>query len=135
VLCVAGRGPLVEASSAMLAQLLRKHGLGARVNPYQAVSRDGIRGLDLTGVAMICIFYLDITGNLAHLRYLLERLKRRAPGVPVLVGLWPLGEKVLSDAALGRQVGADVYVSSLRQAVEACLAVASEQSRDVDRAA
>jgi hypothetical protein len=135
VLCVAGRGPLDEASSAMLAQLLRKHGLGARVTPYQAVSRDGIRDLDLTGVAMICISYLDITGNPAHLRYLLERLKRRAPGVPVLVGLWPVGEKVLSDAALGRQVGADVYVSSLRQAVEACLAVASGQSRDVDRAA
>jgi predicted PurR-regulated permease PerM len=124
VLCVAGRGPLDEASSAMLAQLLRKHGLGARVTPYQTVSREGIRDLDLTGVAMICISYLDISGNPAHLRYLLERLKRRAPGVPVLVGLWPVGEKVLTDAALGRAVGADVYVSSLRDGVEACLRAA-----------
>lgn len=124
VLCVAGRGPLDEASSAMLAQLLRKHGLGARVTPYQAVSRESIRDLDLTGVAMICISYLDISGNPAHLRYLLERLKRRAPGVPVLVGLWPVGEKVLTDAALGRAVGADVYVSSLRDGVEACLRAA-----------
>ena len=124
VLCVAGRGPLDEASSAMLAQLLRKHGRGARVTPYQAVSRESIRDLDLTGVAMICISYLDISGNPAHLRYLLERLKRRAPGVPVLVGLWPVGEKVLTDAALGRAVGADVYVSSLRDGVEACLRAA-----------
>lgn len=121
VLCIAGRGPLDEASSAMLAQLLRKHGLGARVASYQAVSRERIRDLDLTGVAMVCISYLDISGNPAHLRYLLERLKRRAPGVPVLVGLWPVGEKVLTDAAIGRQLGADVYVSSLREAVEACL--------------
>ena len=89
----------------MLAQLLRKHGLGARVAGYKAVSRDGIRDLDLTGVAMVCISYLDISGNPAHLRYLLERLKRRAPGIPVLVGLWPVGEKVLSDAAIGRQIG------------------------------
>lgn len=73
---------------------------------------------------MICISYLDISGNPAHLRYLLERLKRRAPGVPVLVGLWPVGEKVLTDAALGRAVGADVYVSSLRDGVEACLRAA-----------
>ncbi|MHB2205527.1 AI-2E family transporter [Methylobacterium sp. CM6257] len=135
VLCVAGRGPLDEASSAMLAQLLRKHGLGARVIGHQAVSRDRIRDLDLTGVAMICISYLDISGSPAHLRYLLERLKRRAPHLPVLVGLWPVGEKVLTDATLGRQVGADVYVSSLRQAVEACLTAASKASGKVGRAA
>ena len=121
VLCVAGRGPLDEASSAMLAQLLRKHGLGARVAGYETVSRERIRDLDLTGVAMVCISYLDISGNPAHLRYLLERLKRRAPHMLVLVGLWPVGEKVLTDAAIGREVGADFYVSSLRDGVEACL--------------
>jgi predicted PurR-regulated permease PerM len=124
ILCVAGRGPLDEASSAMLAQLLRKHGLGARVIGYEAVSRDRIRDLDLAGVAMVCISYLDISGSPAHLRYLLERLKRRAPQLPVLVGLWPVGEKVLTDAALGRSIGADVYVSSLRDGVEACLQAA-----------
>ncbi len=124
VLCVAGRGPLDEASSAMLAQLLRKHGLGATVIGYEAVSRDRIRELDLTGVAMVCISYLDISGSPAHLRYLLERLKRRAPDMLVLVGLWPVGEKVLTDAALGRQIGADVYVASLRDGVEACLKAA-----------
>ncbi|MFC6791252.1 AI-2E family transporter [Methylobacterium komagatae] len=132
VLCLAGRGPLDEASSAMLAQLLRKHGLGARVAPYQAASREGIRDLDMKDVAMVCVSYLDITGNPSHLRYLLERLRRRAPGVPILVGLWPVGEKVLTDAAVGREVGADAYVSSLRDAVEACLRSAGHTSK-VDR--
>lgn len=131
VLCVAGRGPLDEASSAMLAQLLRKHGLGARVIGYEAVSRDRIRDLDLTGVAMVCISYLDISGSPAHLRYLLERLKRRAPQLPVLVGLWPVGETVLTDAALGRAIGADVYVSSLRDGVKACLKAAEAASGSV----
>ena len=129
ILCLAGRGPLDEASSAMLAQLLRKHGLGARVAPYRAASREGIRDLDITGVAMVCVSYLDITGNPSHLRYLLERLRRRAPGVPILVGLWPVGEKVLTDAAVGREVGADAYVSSLRDAVEACLRSAGHTSK------
>ncbi|QEE42899.1 AI-2E family transporter [Methylobacterium sp. WL2] len=134
VLCVAGRGPLDEASSAMLAQLLRKHGLGARVAGYEAVSRDRIRELDLTGVAMVCISYLDISGNPAHLRYLLERLKRRAPDMPVLVGLWPVGEKILIDAAIGRKVGADVYVASLRDGVEACLRMAGGTGKVMDAA-
>ncbi len=113
----------------MLAQLLRKHGLGARVAPYQAASREGIRDLDITDVAMVCVSYLDITGNPSHLRYLLERLRRRAPGVPILVGLWPVGAKVLTDAAVGREVGADAYVSSLRDAVEACLRSAGHTSK------
>ncbi|MGN7124463.1 AI-2E family transporter [Methylorubrum thiocyanatum] len=121
VLCIAGRGPLDVAASTILAQLLRKHGLGARVAPYEMVSRGRIRDLDLSGVAMICISYLDISGSPAHLRYLLERLHQRAPGIPILVGLWPVGEKVLTDAALGRELGADIYVSSLRDGVEACL--------------
>ncbi|CAO4178389.1 AI-2E family transporter [Methylorubrum aminovorans] len=135
VLCVAGRGPLDEASSAMLAQLVRKHGLEARAVPYGDVSREQIRSLDLTGVAMVCISYLDITGSPAHLRYLLERLRKKAPPVKLLVGLWPEGEKVLTDASLGQQVGADVYVSSLRQAVEACLGAATDASETVGRAA
>ncbi|MBV9747933.1 MAG: AI-2E family transporter, partial [Acetobacteraceae bacterium] len=42
VLCVAGRGSLDEAASSMLAQLLGKHGLAARVVPYEAASREGI---------------------------------------------------------------------------------------------
>lgn len=121
VLCIAGRGPLDEAASTILGQLLRKHGLGARIAPYETVSRGRIRDLNLSGVAMICISYLDISGSPAHLRYLLERLHQRAPGIPILVGLWPVGEKVLTDAALGRELGADIYVSSLRDGVEACL--------------
>ena len=84
---------------------------------------------------MVCISYLDITGSPAHLRYLLERLRKKAPTVKLLVGLWPEGEKVLTDASLGRQVGADVYVSSLRQAVEACLEAATDDSETVDQAA
>lgn len=121
VLCIAGRGPLDEAAATILAQLLRKHGLGAGVVAHEAVSRGRIGELDLSGTAMLCISYLDITGSPAHLRYLLERLRRRAPDTPILVGLWPVGEKVLTDAALGRELGADIYVSSLRQGVEACL--------------
>ncbi|GJE80682.1 AI-2E family transporter [Methylorubrum thiocyanatum] len=128
VLCIAGRGPLDEAASTILAQLLRKHGLGARVVPYETVSRGRIRDLDLSGVAMICISYLDISGSPAHLRYLLERLHQRAPGIPILVGLWPVGEKVLTDAALGRELGADIYVSSLRDGVEACLRTVQDAS-------
>lgn len=135
VLCVAGRGPLDEAAAAILAQLLRKHGLGARAVAFKEVSREGIKALDLAGIAMICVAYLDITGTPPHLRYLLERLRQRAPGIPLLVGLWTEGEKLPADAGPGRGISADVYVSSLREGVEACLKRASPASAAVDAAA
>src|SRR5829696_1453161 len=62
VLCVAGRGPLDEAVCSMLSQLLHKHGLGARVVPHLAASRSNLPALDMSGVAMVCISYLEITG-------------------------------------------------------------------------
>ena len=39
-----------------------------------------------------------------------------------------MGEKVLTDAAVGREVGADVYVCSLREAVEACRAATAAEA-------
>lgn len=124
VLCIAGRGPLDEAASSMLAQLLAKHGLGARVVAYDAVSRSHLERLDLRGVAMICLSYLDIGGNPAHLRYLLRRLRARLPSAPLLVGLWPAQDPILRDRDLRQAVGADYYVTTLREAIEACIAAA-----------
>lgn len=121
VLCIAGRGPLDEAVASMLAQLLQKHGLGARVVPHEAVARARINELDVRGVAMACVCSVEISGSPAHLRYLLERLRARLPDASLLVGLWPPEDSVLRNEALGRTMGADCYVSTLHDAVTACL--------------
>ena len=121
ILCIAGRGPLDEAAASMLAQLLHKHGLQARVLAHNAVSRGFIGSLDPEGVAMVCLCYLEIDGAPSHLRYLLRRLRQRVPAAKLLVGLWPADQAILTDDRLRAAVGADVYTSSLREAVEACL--------------
>jgi len=128
LLCLAGRGPLDEAASAMLGQLLAKHGLGCRVMPHQAASREEIGRLDVSGVAMVCISYLDISGSPSHLRYLIRRLRRKLPTTPILVGLWPAEDSTLKNRDVQAMIGADYYTSSLREAVEACVAEARKQS-------
>jgi nucleotide-binding universal stress UspA family protein len=115
---------LDEAAAATLAQLLHKHGIGARALPYAAVSRSQLESLDARSVEMVCISYLDISGNPAHLRYLIRRLRARFAEAPILVGLWPAGDAILNDRDLRQAVGADYYVSSLHEAVEDCLAMA-----------
>ena len=124
VLCVAGRGVLDEAAAAMLAQLLHGRGIGARVIPHASVSRAQLGSLDMHATAMICISYLGISGNPAHLRYLIRRLRARLAEAPILVGLWPAEDAILQDRELRQTVGADYYVSTLREAVEGCVAAA-----------
>jgi predicted PurR-regulated permease PerM len=121
VLCIAGRGPLDEPAASMLSQLLHKNGLKARVLPHAAVSRGRIGALEADGVAMVCLCYLDIGDAPSHLRYMLRRLRQRLPTSRLLVGLWPAEQSVLTDDRLRAAMGADVYVGSLREAVEACL--------------
>ena len=121
VLCVAGKGPLDEAAAAMLAQLLGKHGLGARVAPYGSASRQGIDKLDIDGVAMVCVSYLEISGSPSGLHYLVRRLRQRLPRAKILVGLWPVDGDAVEDDRIRHVVGADVYASNLKDAVEACV--------------
>jgi predicted PurR-regulated permease PerM len=128
VLCLAGRGPLDDATSSILVQLLGKHGLGARLASHDAASRNGIATLDIDGIAMVCISYLEISGNPAALHYLVRRLKHRMPDVPVLVGLWPMEDAVLKDDRMRKVIGADHYTTSLREAVETCVRVAHEHA-------
>ena len=134
VLCLAGRGPLDEAASTILAQLLRKHGLGARVIDYESASRGRIASLAAEGVAMVCVSYLEISGSPSHLRYLMQRLKGRLPGRPILVGLWPAEDAVLKEDRLRAVIGADHYTSSLKAAVDACLAEARSRAEALQAA-
>ena len=125
ILCLSGRGPLDPPASAMLAQLLDRQGLGTRTASVEAASRQRLAGLDTAGVVMVCITYLEISGSPSHLRYLLRRLRQKLPGVPIIVGLWPADDRTMTDPQVRALVGADVHVSTLGAAVEACLLAAA----------
>jgi predicted PurR-regulated permease PerM len=128
VLCISGRGALDDAAAGMLAQLLRKHGFATRLVPHEATSRTGIATLDLTDVSMICISYLEIVGHPTHLRYLLRRLRLRDETLPILVGLWPTEDPFLSNEEMRAMMGANAYVTSLRDAVIHCVEICSESA-------
>jgi predicted PurR-regulated permease PerM len=117
VLCVAGRGPLDEAVALMLAQLLQKHGLRARVESADAMASLNIFRLDTSGVVMVCLSYLDASSP-AHMRYSIRRLRRRLPEAKIVLGCW-LADV---DAAMLRETAkADVVATTLRDAVKLCL--------------
>ena len=126
VACVAGRGQFDDVVSAMLAQLLAQRGVASRRIAHASVSRETIAQLDLSGIKVIAACCLELAGAPAHLRYLIRRLRHRAPQATVIAGLWPQGEVVLRDPQVQKALGGDRFVASLREALHASLAALSD---------
>ena len=125
VMCIAGRGSLDEAAATMLAQLLEKRGIGARVVASAAVSPANLLKLDATGVQLMCLSYLE-PGGFTNARYLARRLRRKLPGARIFVGFWTLTDESAELRQALAATGADLVVTSLRGAVEKIADAASE---------
>jgi predicted PurR-regulated permease PerM len=132
ILCIAGRGPFDDAAAAMLAQLLEKHGLSARVEPDVAVASSNIVHLKSTGVKMICLSYFALGNSAAHLRYSIRRIRRQVPEASILAGLWGHDRGGRADKEFRANAGADAFAFSLRQAVSLCVEAASSGGVDLE---
>jgi predicted PurR-regulated permease PerM len=120
VLCIAGRSMVDEAASIMLGQLSTEHGLPARVEAAEVLSSSNIFRLDTTGVALICLVYLNASA-LAHMRYSVRRLRRKLPKATIiLVCPAPETDRIaLQQLADGAK--ADLVAASLGEAVQLCI--------------
>jgi predicted PurR-regulated permease PerM len=116
-MCVGGRGSLDEAAASLLAQLLESQGAATRVVSSKAVSTENMARLDVTNVAAVYLSYLE-AGNFTNARYLVRRLRRKLPNVQIIVGFWGLSEDEAKRINAQRETGADLVVTSLREAVE-----------------
>src|SRR5262249_7061011 len=113
-----------EAVALILAQLLDKHGLRARVEGLEAIASTSIFHLEAKGVAMVCLSYLDASSP-AHMRYTIRRLRRRLPQARIL-GCW------VADAdALRETTKPDDVAATLRDAVRLCLEAARKPASPV----
>jgi predicted PurR-regulated permease PerM len=131
-ICVAGRGSLDEAAAAMLAQLLEKHGIGVRVVPSRAVSATNILHFDAANAQFACLSYLE-PGGFSSARYLARRLRRKLPGVKILLGLWTVDRAESERRNALAETGVDLVVTSLGEAVERIMAEAGAAAGALDQ--
>jgi predicted PurR-regulated permease PerM len=87
VLCIPGLGPLDETVAMPLAQLLRREGISAEAKETETLSISKLFALNLKDVALICLCYLE-HATPAQLHYASRRLRRKAAGVSILVGIF-----------------------------------------------
>jgi hypothetical protein len=73
---------------------------------------------------MVCLSYLDVGDSPARVRYAIRRIRSKIPDVKILACLWGLeGEEAAGEDARSN-VRANLYASTLRQAVALCIEAA-----------
>src|SRR5262245_415094 len=124
VLCIASRSPLDEAACLLLAQLLERHGVSARVQPFADVVSAKSFKIDALDAPLVCLSYFGAVGSPAHVRYLIRRLRRLMPNARFLAGFWMLPEQPSKAEEWRTAVGAELVATSLAQALAICIAQA-----------
>jgi predicted PurR-regulated permease PerM len=119
VLCIAGRGPLDEAAAALFAQIIEKHGIGAKIEPAGALTVGRISHISGEGARIACLSYLDADVSLASARYAIRRLRRRLPGVKILAGFWQSDPAKIGNICT--ETKADCCATRLVEAVTFCV--------------
>ena len=127
VLCIASRSALDEAAAAMLAQLVRKHGLSARVQPFTDVSSAKGFKIDAQDARIVCLSYFGASSSPVHVRFLIRRLRRVMPSTKFVACFWMLQADQSKLEEWRKIVGADLMASSLIDAARICLAEATSR--------
>ena len=118
--CVAGRTVLDFAVATILAQLLTRKGCRAEVIANPAVSRGNIGSFSQEDVSLVGVCYIDFSGAIAPIRFLLRRLRQRLPEARLFIAIWPPDHALARDRDLQNAFEV-TCVTSLQEAVDFCL--------------
>jgi predicted PurR-regulated permease PerM len=132
VLCIAGRSPVDEAAGMLLADLLTKHGLGARAAGVDVLTSSNIFRLDLEQVALVCLSSLDASSG-SHLRNLVRRLRRKSPRIAILIAAW--GAEATAADELRATSRADLAATDMRRILALAIELAERESAAENRPA
>jgi predicted PurR-regulated permease PerM len=124
VLCIPGLSLLDEATAMVVAQLVERHGIGARAEQADALSMSRMFSWDIEGVALVCLCYVE-NPTRAQVRYAARRIRRRLPNVNIVVALFGDPKEVDSQELPSNT---EFVERSLRATVDRIVAIASSTS-------
>ncbi len=131
ILCIPGRGQLDGLATAMAVQVLQRSGFGVRQvsNTVLGAGRD--KSSPFESAALCCLSVLDKGSTAAGIRYLLRRIQRQAPGLPVVVCLWQAEATSPLLQALRAEGEEETIVLSLGELVALARVVAARSTQRV----
>jgi predicted PurR-regulated permease PerM len=118
IVCVAGRNELDEAAALLLVNVLR---LERRIDTAAPLSADALSADTaylpfLKNASVVCLSLVS-TSSPARARFLVRRIRRRAPRAQILVGFWGSPTREVADEEMARATSAQAVAFSLRHAV------------------
>ena len=120
ILAVAGRNELDEAAALLLVNVLR---LERHIDTGAPLSADALSAdaahLPLFKEASVVCLSLISTSSRARARFLVRRIRRRAPRAQILVGFWGSPTREVAAKEMARATSAQAVAFSLRDAVAA----------------
>jgi predicted PurR-regulated permease PerM len=120
VICVPGGSLLDEAAVLIVADLLKREGVGVATEDSDVLSMSRLFGWDPAGAQLICLCYVQ-GATAPQVRYAVRRLRRRAPDAQLMVSL--LGNAEAADELKARAV-ADFVEATLGKTIDRALALA-----------
>jgi predicted PurR-regulated permease PerM len=120
IVCVAGRNELDEAAAFLLGNVLRleRHvDIGVPL-PADALSADTAYLPLLENASVVCLSLIS-TSSPARARFLVRRIRRRAPRARILVGFWGSPTREVAVEEMARVISVQAVAFSLREAVDA----------------
>ncbi len=127
ILCVGARGSLDDVAAAILAQLLRRRGIGARELTSNDVMPETLSRVDMTGVSIAVLAYMN-EDSISHAKYLIRRLRRRAPNIKVIVGFLSMTIDQVAKRRVVDETRADLVTVSLTDAIDQVTTLAISQT-------
>ena len=123
VLCIPGLSLLDEATAMVVAQLVERHGIGARAEQADALSMSRMF-VGTSRASLVCLCYVENPTS-AQVRYAVRRIRRRLPNVNIVVALFGDPKEVDSQELPSKT---EFVERSLRATVDKIVAIASSTS-------
>jgi AI-2E family transporter len=120
IICVAGRNELDEAAALLLTNLLRSESRFKVETPMPAAALSADLGYSVPfkDASIVCLSLIS-TSSPARARYLVRRIRRRAPAARILVGFWGSQKPPLPIEEVTHALLAQALAFSLSDAVAA----------------
>jgi len=125
VICIPGFGLIDEALAMIITQLLERKGIDARAEEAGAWSKSRVASLDVKGVALICLCYME-TPSPAQMHFAVRRLRRKAPASIILIALLGGTSAVDDEEVFQTLVKLDLIKSTLHATVDRILAITAD---------
>jgi predicted PurR-regulated permease PerM len=127
VLCIPGAGKLDEAAAIVLAQMLKRRGIGSLAEAADALSMSRFFSLELSQAAAFCICYVGKPSD-AMIQYTVRRLSKRSKGGRIIIAL--LGDE--SDAVTPGTIDVTTILGNFASVVDVVVEIAIENSRSAE---